>query len=346
MNILYCKDLWWPFGSHLMHTMHRKIYCDMNGYKLLYAKNNNPAYSLYEGRLDELFSSISDIKDVDIINFAEKIHPDASLEKHYLLKYTEEKNFKGSVPISYNDDIGISNWHEFKPDEYASIEEYRSDVMKKLAEPSDNIKKYLANKPFIQEVLDLNQDYIAIHIRWTDKVNGWCTETDFYDVDVYFKYAVELREKYGTNNIVLNCDNLDALTKFVNYNINNYLRFNIIYDKEEHLPSNDWKECIFQKSILNKGSIKPKEFINDLLNGFKIYKTIFEANSVVCNYFSNMALAPCIARNCSKDVNISNKIPYAIFPAKYWPRDMFTDEVISRRLEGYEVYKKIKNNKT
>lgn len=337
MNILYCKDLWWPFGSHLIHMMHRKIYSDMYGYKLLYTQNNHAAYSLYGGRLSEFFASISDIDNKDIIEFADKNYFNADHGQHFLLKYTDEEKFVESIPISYTEQIDKTAWHTFKPDGYNNIEDYRSNIMKKLGTPSENIIKYLEKMTFIQEVAKLNGDYIAVHIRWTDKISGWCTEADFYDVDVYFKYAVELREKYGTNNIVLNCDNIDALTKFINYNINNYLKFNIIYDKEEHLPANDWKECIFQKGILNKGAVKPKEFINDLLNGFKIYKTIFEADSVICNYFSNMALAPCIARNCSKDINISNKIPYAIFPAKHWPRDMFSENVRMKRSEGRKL---------
>lgn len=339
MNILYCKDIWWPFGSHLMHVMHRKIYADMHGYKLLYTHNQHPAYSLYNGKLSELFASISDIDDRDIIEFADKNYFNANHLALFLLKFTNEKQFIESTPISYNQNIDQCEWHKFKLNEFNSIQEYQASVMKKLAEPSDQIKQYLNNKTFIKEVSSLNGNYIAIHIRWTDKVSGWCAETDFYDVDVYFKYAIETRKKYWINNIVLNCDNIEALNKFLNFNVNNNLGFNIIYDKEEHLPANDWKESIFQKSILKKGTIQAKEFINDLLNGFKIYKTIFEADSVICNYYSNMALAPCVARNCDKDINISNRVPYAIFPGKYWPRGMFSENVKKNRLEGQKLRK-------
>lgn len=88
--------------------------------------------------------------------------------------------------------------------------------------------------------------------------------------------------------------------------------------------------------------VETKEFINDLLNGFKIFKTIYEASSVICNYYSNMALAPCVARNSSKDINISKKNPYAIFPGKYWPRDMFSQNVKEKRLEGNKLKEAIK----
>jgi hypothetical protein len=310
--------------------MQRKCYADMHGYKLLYTTNRHPAYSLYEGRLSMLFASISDIEDSEIINFADKNYSKASHEDHYLLKYTDTKEFLESSLIKYNVDIGTTNWHEFKPDCFETIEEYRADVIKKIAEPSEEIKKYLNNLSFIREVSELNGSYIAVHIRWTDKVAGWCAETDFYDVDVYFKHCIELREKYGTNDIVLNCDNVDALSRFLDFNTNKKLNFNILYDDSESLPKNDWKECIFQKWI-DGSAVGTEAFVKDLLNGFKIYKTIFEADSVVCNYFSNMALAPCLARNNKKDINVSNRLPYSIFPGKYWPADMFTESVKTER---------------
>lgn len=333
MNILYCKNIWWPFGSHLMHVMNRKIYADMHDCKLLYTHNEHPAYSLYGGRISELFQSMSDVTDSEIIEFADKHYFQASHKKQFLLNFTETSKFVESTLIDYGNDIDTTKWHEFKPDHFNTIEEYRASVMRKLAEPSNKIKDYLQTLPFIQEVGKLNGDYIAVHIRWTDKVNGSSTETDFYDVDVYFKHALDLREKYGTNNIVLNCDNTEALNKFLNYNVNSNLGFNIIYDKEESLPANSWKECLFQKWV-SREITDADSLTKDLLNGFKIYKTIFEADSVICNYFSNMALAPIVARNNKKDVNISNKPPYSLFPSTYWPVDTFSEDVRNKRREG------------
>lgn len=341
MYLLYCKNLWWPFGSHLIHTMYRKIYADMHGYKLLYTHNDHGAYSLYGGRLFELFASISDVIDADIIDLANKNCVNASNINHFLLKFSEDKKLLKNIPISYQDDIATARWHEFKPVHFGTTADYQASAMRKLAEPSDKIKNYLKDLPFIKEVEALNRDYIAVHIRWTDKVNGWCTESDFYDIDVYFNHALEIREKYGTNNIVLNCDNVEALNKFLNYNIDNNLNFNVCYDKEENLPINDWKECIFQKWVSANGKINADHLVKDLLNGFKIYKTIFEADSVVCNYFSNMALAPCVARNNKKDINISNKPSYALFPRKYCPEGTLSEAVMSKRKEGAEERKKL-----
>lgn len=338
MNILYCKNLWWPFGSHLIHVMHRKRYADMHGYKLLYNQNNHPAYSLYGGQLSELFASISDIEDSEIIDYSNKNYTQASHNDHFLLKYSENKQLIESFPIGYNTHINTAKWHKFKPECFDTIEGYQASVMKKIAEPSSKVKEYLNNLSFIREVSELNGFYIAVHIRWTDKVSGWCAEADFYDVDVYFKHALNLREKYETNNIVLNCDNKDALEKFINYNSANRLNFNIFYDRQEILPIDDWRECVCQKFFA--GTIADSDvLVKDLLNGFKIYKTIFEADSVVCDYFSNMALAPCLARNSGKDINISNKAPYAIFPGEYWPRDMFSESVKKKRREGKLVAK-------
>jgi len=163
MNILYCKDLWWPFGSHLMHTMYRKIYADMHEYKLLYTQNKHPAYSLYGGKLSELFASISDVDDKDIIEFADKNYPKTGHDNHFLLEFTDKKQFIKSVPVNYIDIC--YKWIGFKLNSFSSEEEYRANVMRKLAEPSNNIKGYLQTLPFIQEVSKLNGDYIAVHIR-------------------------------------------------------------------------------------------------------------------------------------------------------------------------------------
>lgn len=342
MNILYCKDLWWPFGSHLIHIMHRKIYSDMYGYKLLYTQNNHAAYSLYGGRLSEFFASISDIDNKDIIEFADKNYFNADHGQHFLLKYTDEEKFVESIPISYTEQIDKTAWHTFKPNGYNNIEDYRSNIMKKLGTPSENIIKYLEKMTFIQEVAKLNGDYIAAHIRWTDKISGWCTEADFYDVDVYFKYALELRDKTNINNIVICCDNIDALNKMQDYNLSNNLSFNIYYDEEEVLPKNDWRECIFQKWANHSKDLSKEDFIKDFLNGFKIYKALFESKALIGNLDSNMCLVPFIARNCELDINITgNPTGRHGISNPYW-----SENIISKRLKGNEIRKQEFRNDT
>jgi len=123
----------------------------------------------------------------------------------------------------------------------------------------------------------------------------------------------------------------------INFNQSNNLNFNVVYDKQENLPPNDWKECIFQKwcfkTISDNGDIA-----KDLLNGFKIYKTLNEAKFIVGNLFSNMYLIPYIARNFDKDINISQKIPYALSNPN---KNTFSKEVIAKRLAGNEERKKL-----
>jgi len=343
MKILYCKNIWWPFGSHLTHTMYRKIYADMHDCKFLYTTNQHPAYSLYEGNIGKYYPNLSDEFDENLTKYIEEKYPNAGHRNPYVLEFDEEKNLVNEIELDFYKDIlnGIP-WDTFFTEKYSNPEYYRSSIIKKMAEPSNDIKNYLKKLPFIQEVENLNGDYIGMHIRWTDKTHGWCTEADFYDVDVYFNYAVELRKESSTNNIVINCDNTEALEKLVDFNDKNKLEFNIAYDKQEILPPNDWKECIFQKWCMGKVSDK-NEFVKDLLNGFKIYKTLFEAKYIIGNLFSNMYLIPYIARNCNKDVNISQKPPYALCKNQ---KTMFSESVIQKRKDGKEELQILKNAKT
>lgn len=344
MKILYCKDLWWPFGSHLTHCMYRKIFCDMNNCKFLYTKNKFPIYSDVDSKISHYFSSMSDegISE-QLIKYIEKEFSNANHNNSCLLEFSEDYKLISSSLVTYDfnsvdrsfPNICHSGWDKFLPSEFKSIKEYQSSIIKKISTPSEYVKNFLNNNLFIKKISQLNGNYIGIHIRWTDKVDGWVTEADFYDVDVYFKYALELRDKTNINNIVICCDNIDALNKMQDYNLSNNLSFNIYYDEEEVLPKNDWRECIFQKWANHSKDLSKENFIKDFLNGFKIYKALFESKALIGNLDSNMCLVPFIARNCELDINITgNPTGRHGISNAYWSKN-----IISKRLKGNEIRK-------
>ncbi len=344
MKILYCKNLWWPFGAHLIHCLYRKIFCDIKGYKLLYTKNDHPGYSFYNGEMQKYFPNLSHDVDSDLAKLVESQFSNSNHNDHYLVTVSETNEIISSEIINLSKHIHESNWDTFYSAEYSSPEKYKSSVMKKMAEPSSDIKIFLDDLSFIKKTSALNGNYIAVHIRWTDKVRGRFAESFFYDVGVYFEHAIKTRKENGINNIVLNCDNRDALEGFLSYNLNNQLNFNIIYDEEESLPPNNWLLSICQR--LNTGAgIEKKEIVRDMFNGFKIYKTLLESKVIIGDFTSNMCLAPVVARNCKEDINIRGSIPYSLLRPKQWTKDQFGPEIEAERERGLQIYnQEIKNN--
>ena len=298
-KILYCKNLWWPFGSHLVVCMWKKIFADMRGCKLLYRENNHAAYKLFDGKIEKYFPNVSDVVDSDI---------EDKVIKAYTGRLTSDESIE--YVISENNEIISSRkfsslphtWKTFFKDA-TSHREYRGKVMRNLATPSEHIQNILSHNSFLQELARLKGEYLAIHIRWTDKVKGGSAEAEFYEPEVYMNHAASLREKTGINTLALVCDNIDALNIIKDLNKNKIYNFNLIYDTEEHLPENKWYNCVFQKNSLGVSS--PEELQSDLLNGFKIYQILFNCTALVGNFDSNMCAAPATARNCLLDINIT-----------------------------------------
>jgi hypothetical protein len=303
-KILFCKDIWWPFGSQLVVAMWKKIISDVRGCKFLYKNNGHAAYSHFNGEIEKYFPFMSDKVDEEIVNTIDKISDIVS--SHDAIEYVLDQN--NQIIASKNIDNDIfqrSNWYNFYTKNENYPIEYRSKIIKKFSTPSEFVGTFLKNHSFLKRLSELNGKYIAIHIRWTDKVKGIAAETEFYDVDTYLNNAINLRKKTGINTVVLVCDNIDAVNSFNKLNSEEIYKFDVIYDTGENLPENKWYNSTFQRSSLNVAS--KHELHNDLLNGFKIYQILFNATAIIGNFDSNMCAAPATARNSDLDINITGR---------------------------------------
>lgn len=312
MKIFLTKSVWWPFGSQLMHIMHRLYFANKHGCDaFVYLENVHPAYSTFDGDIKLYFPNLNtsiDSKIMEVINANDDIEPGSDC--NYIINVNIDNS--GSVQIT---DFSSHTYQDICLDKFANMEATVSELKlpvehyKHLLQPGERVNEIVDQINFTKEVDSLNGDYIAAHVRWTDKVVGWCQEGVAYDPDTYLEHISKLCDKFNTNNLVLNCDNIDAVNAFVNSN--KKYNLNILYDKEEVLPDNDWKSSIFQRwalggSHLKENSAKDIELEKDMLNGFKIFKTFMNCHAMVGCSSSAMYKSPYILRDNINDIDLDN----------------------------------------
>jgi len=307
MKIFLTKNIWWPFGSHIYHLMQRSHFADLHECdKFIYLENRHPAYATFNGHIPSYFPNLNTPISqtiIDSIKSTEDIKPDH--DENYIIsgEYTEDDTFKINNYDFYGhgDFAKKFNFNDIKFKD-VNINKYRH-----LFVPSESINKLLNNIKFTQQVDALNGNYIAAHVRWTDKITGWCQEGVQYSPDLYLGCINKLCEKFNTTNLVLNCDNIDAVLAFQEANKKHNL--NIIYDKDEILPENKWENSLFQRWALGGSYLKDKpandlELENDMINGFKIFRTFMNCRAMVGCTSSAMYKSPFIIRNNENDIDL------------------------------------------
>jgi len=307
MKIFFTTNIWWPFGSHIFHLMQRYHFADLHECdKFIYLENTHPAYATFNGHIPSYFPNlntpISQII-IDAIKSIEDIKPGHN--ENYIIsgEYTEGGAFKINNYdfYSHGDFYEKFNFNDIK------FKDVNINKYKHLFTPSESINKLLNNIKFTQQVDALNGNYIAAHVRWTDKITGPSQEGVQYTPDLYLGYINNLCEKFNTTNLVLNCDNIDAVLAFEREN--EKYNLNIIYDKDETLPENKWENALFQRWALRVSHLKDNpstdlELQNDLINGFKIFRTFMNCRAMIGCTSSAMFKSPFIIRNNENDIDL------------------------------------------
>jgi len=307
MKLFLTKNVWWPFGSHIFHNIVRSHFSDLHKCeKFIYLKNDHPAYTVFDGHIPSYFPNLNTPISQTILDCIYKIkdiNPDHT--RNYIItgQYAENNTFRvdNYDCYSYDDFFQKFNFSNVK------LKDLNINKYKHLFTPSESINKLLNNIKFTQQVDALNGNYIAAHVRWTDKIAGWCQEGVQYTPDLYLGYINKLCKKFNTTNLVLNCDNIDAVLAFEREN--EKYNLNIIYDKDETLPENKWENALFQRWALRVSHLKDNpstdlELQNDLINGFKIFRTFMNCRAMIGCTSSAMFKSPFIIRNNENDIDL------------------------------------------
>ena len=278
MSVLIVKNLWWPFGAHLLHMKWAYIHALINKYDFFYKDNNYPVF--IDGSINYYYDSPNTINENELKNI-----------KHVL--YSED--------IVHN----MSLRGHYVPNEYANASEFHSFVLKKLYCPKLEIIKIINNNSLIQNLQNNNIKYIAVHIRLGDKINGNAKETIYIQLENYFNKCKEVKTKYGINTIVICSDTSDGLEKFISLNVDN--DFKILFNDESR-NRNIWTESIVQK-VINGYNDKEKLY-QEYLNCFVNFELLLKSEIIIGNFDSCFCLVPVEMRNNNKDININvNNIP-------------------------------------
>ena len=196
MYVLVVKNLWWPFGAHLLHIKWAYIYALMNGYDFFYKYNHFPVFN---GTIDKYYECIgiseSEIENKKQIEF--NLHTNPYLRGRYF------------------------------PKEYNTVEDFHSDILKKIYKPNQYVKDYLNKNSLLNKVKETK--YICVHIRLGDKINGPDIQTIIIPLQKYFDKCNEIKEQTGINTIVVCSDTTDGLEEFISFNDDFEILFNDEY---------------------------------------------------------------------------------------------------------------------
>jgi hypothetical protein len=300
---LVIEDLWWPFGAHLIHAKWAYIQAIKNGYEFFYKKNGSRVF--FRGNtVHHYYDDVSTIKESDI-------NPEKVEKYIYSREYLEER-------------------YAFKPDNYATVEEFHQDLLHKIYKPNAYIRNILNNNQLYRKIKDENLQYIGMHIRLSDKVWGPSMETNYIDMKLYADKCIELCNTHNIKNIVLCCDTNEAVEYITNYiqSLNNARTtrsseneelshifsskanendITILYNTDETRCPNDFRESAVWR--IQSGYMSNEELEREYFAGFFNFEYLLNAFAIVGNWDSCFILAAAEYRRNPLDYNINTSNP-------------------------------------
>jgi hypothetical protein len=279
---LFVYNLWWAFGSHLLHIKWAMIHAIKNNYEFFYRYNINRIFP--NKTIEYYFEPISTISE-------------SVLEPEDLVQYLTI--WKNLDPIER---------YAYKPDEFHTVEEFHQYVLRKFYKPNSYVKNIIDNNKTIKFLREQKIKYIGVHIRLGDKVSGPEKETDYIDLNVYMNYCLKIREATGINTIVICSDTNEALDTMNGYNKQiidlGYSNFDIYWNEDEKRCSNQWFDSVTHRANCNLMSVEEleKEYLTCFIN----FQLLLEAEILVGNFDSGFILAAVEYRNNGKDINVNH----------------------------------------
>lgn len=282
---LFVYNLWWAFGSHLLHIKWAKIHAIKNGYEFFYRYNVNRIFP--NKTIEYYFEPISTI--------AENL-----IEPENLVQYLTI--WKGLDPAER---------YAYKPDNFETVEAFHQDTIQQIYKPNQYVIQIINNNDTIKVLRKNEIPYIGVHIRLGDKVNGPDKETDYIDLNVYLNHCLQIRNDTGISTIVICSDTDDAINVMRGYNDQliqlGHTKFNILWNEDEKRCKNVWSDSVTHRANCNLLSVDEleKEYITCFIN----FQLLLEAEILVGNFDSGFILAAAEYRNNGKDINVNTKNP-------------------------------------
>ena len=303
---LFVYNLWWAFGSHLLHIKWARIHAIKNGYEFFYRYNVNRIFP--DKTIEYYFEPISTIAESEL-------EPEDLVQ--YLLIWKE-----------------LDPWerYAYKPEKFETVEEFHQSVLQEFYRPNQRILQIINNNKTIQTVRNNKTPYIGVHIRLGDKVNGPDKETEYIDLNEYMNQCIKIRNSTGINTIVICSDTNEAVDIMKGYNDqliswqstqqltrestegaprslveSGYKGFDMLWNEDEKRCSNHWSDSVTHRANCN--TISPAELEKEYITCFINFQLLLEADILVGNFDSGFILAAVEYRNNGKDINVNTQNP-------------------------------------
>ena len=183
-------------------------------------------------------------------------------------------------------------------------------IMRQIYKPSPKMQQLINSNVFLKSVKKVNP-YIAMHVRWSDKVHGSNAETSYIALSEYMKHAVRTRDSNPLiiiQTIVLCTDNTDAYAQLTEENNKLDDPFIIKYNDLEERSQNNMADAIVQKAINNM--VDQDRLIRDYENGFINFEIMINSFCIIANFDSGYCLVPVQIRNMpNRDINVRGVKP-------------------------------------
>jgi len=172
------------------------------------------------------------------------------------------------------------------------------------------MQQIIDSNEFIKRISDTVQNnYIAMHVRWSDKIHGSNAETCFIALQEYMKHAVSTRDKNPhIDTIVLCTDNTEAFDQLKIENAKLERPFTILYNDNEERSQNNMQDAIVQKAIRNQ--VDQARLVREYENGFVNFEIMIKSYCIIANFDSGYCLVPVQIRNMpQRDINVRGVKP-------------------------------------
>lgn len=280
MKCFYIENVWWPFGAHILHVKWAILRAMYNNAKFVYNKNSATVFP--SGNVEHYFESWNDVPSPDdetiVIEVAEP-----HKESHILREY---------VAPNYN-----------------TVEEMHMDILRnRVYRPSEMVREYLSTHSFLNMVRNLPSKYIAMHVRWSDKIQGSGKETQYIPLTVYLDACVDARGKTGINTLVICSDTYEAITELLKLNMESKYTFDIMYDENELRSKNTAQDSVVFRG--HHGQLSFQQLESEYMTCFVNIEILLHAAVVIGNYDSCFCLIAVQMRNTpGMDKNVNTKPP-------------------------------------